>query len=126
MNNKPLILVIEDDKLIANAIERKLRKNGFVVAIAADGNEGVELALEKHPALILLDIVLPLMDGITVLDKIRQDSWGAKVPVIVLSNLTRAMTPDEMRKKGISQYLIKTDWTLEEVIKKVKYELGVL
>jgi DNA-binding response OmpR family regulator len=127
MNNyKKLILVVEDDKLIAGAIEKKLAKSNFEVIIATDGKEGLDLAIERHPDLILLDIILPVMDGISLLDKLRGDSWGAKVPVIILSNLTRAMTPEEMKEKGVSLYLIKTDWKLEEVVNKVKYELGLI
>ena len=124
--DEPVILIVEDDKLIAEAIEKKLKINGFGIISATDGKEGLEMALERRPDLILLDIILPVMDGVSVLDKLREDPWGAKVPVIVLSNLTRAMTPEDMKKKGVSFYLIKTDWSLEEVVNKVKYELGLI
>ena len=66
------------------------------------------------------------MDGITMLDKLREDDWGKKVPVIILSNLSKADSIRESRERGVNTYLVKTDWKLDEVIAKVKYELGIL
>lgn len=123
---KPTILIIEDEKLVSKAIKGKLEDNNFEVLTAGDGQEGLEIALEKRPDLILLDIVLPVMDGMTVLNKLRDDPRGAKVPVVILSNLSRGTTVEESKKLGVSTYLVKTDWKLQEVIDKVKYELGIL
>lgn len=123
---KPTILIIEDEKLVSKAVKGKLEDNNFEVLTAGDGQEGLEIALEKRPDLILLDIVLPVMDGMTVLNKLRDDPRGAKVPVVILSNLSRGTTVEESKKLGVSTYLVKTDWKLQEVIDKVKYELGIL
>jgi DNA-binding response OmpR family regulator len=117
------ILIIEDEKLLADALKRKLERSGFSVFIAIDGAEGLEFALDKHPDLILLDIVMPIMDGITVLDRIREDEWGAKVPVLILSNLSDAESIKESKASGINDYLIKTDWKISDVVKKVKENL---
>ena len=117
------VLIIEDEKLLADALKRKLERSGFSVFIAIDGAEGLEFALDKHPDLILLDIVMPIMDGITVLDRIREDEWGAKVPVLILSNLSDAESIKESKANGINDYLIKTDWKISDVVKKVKENL---
>lgn len=114
------ILVIEDERLVREAIRRKLASAGFQVIEAGDGEEGLQIAEKEKPDLVLLDLILPLMDGITVLDKLRTSSWGKEIRVIILSNLADSETVQESKKKGISDYLVKTDWTLEDVIKKVK------
>ena len=90
---------------------------------AFDGGEGLAIALEKHPNLVLLDIVLPVMDGVTLLDRLREDEWGKNVPVIILSNLSDASTIEESKDKGVNSYLVKTDWKLDEVVAKVRETL---
>lgn len=120
------ILIIEDETLMASALKKKLESAGFEPLWASDGSEGLKVALDKHPDLILLDIVLPTMDGMTVLSKLREDSWGKNVPVIILSNLSRAATIEKGKEKGVNTYLVKTDWKLSEVVQKVKYELGMV
>jgi DNA-binding response OmpR family regulator len=127
MNTKSVktILVIEDEQMMVKVLRGKLEKAGFNVLAAEDGERGFQKALENHPDLILLDIILPVMDGITVLEKIRADSWGQSVPIIVLSNLSRVATIDESKEMGVRAYLVKTNWKLNEVIEKVKYELGI-
>ncbi len=119
------ILIIEDEEMMAKILRTKLEEAGFSVLVGEDGAKGLQKALENHPDLILLDIVLPVMDGITVLEKIRADAWGQSVPVIVLSNLSRVETIDESKERGASAFLVKTDWKLSEVIEKVKQELGI-
>jgi CheY-like chemotaxis protein len=117
------ILIIEDEEIIHKPIQSKLESEGFEVVLARDGKEGLDKAFSDHPDLILLDIMLPIMDGVTFLEELRKDSWGKKVPVIVLSNLTNAMTAEESKAKGVRAYLVKTDWKLGDVVKKVKEEL---
>ena len=119
------ILVVEDDEAISKALQTKLVNEGYEVIVATDGAEGVELALSEKPDLILLDVILPVMDGITVLDKLRADRWGKTVPVIILSNLGKADAIEESKERGVNHYLVKTDWKLADVIQKVKDELGM-
>jgi DNA-binding response OmpR family regulator len=125
MNNTKTILIVEDEQLLSKAIRRKLEKNAFNVIDAFDGGEGLAVALEKHPDLILLDIVLPIMDGVTLLDRLREDPWGKDVPVIILSNLSDASIIKESRERGVNTYLVKTDWKLDEVVEKVKGALNL-
>jgi DNA-binding response OmpR family regulator len=123
--SKKRILVVEDERDLASLLKRKLDDGGFITSIASDGEEGLKLALDEHPDLILLDIVLPVMDGLTMLEKLRKDRWGKAVPVIVLSNLSTAESIAKSRKRGVNHYLVKTDWKLNEVLQKVKRELGI-
>lgn len=118
------IEVVEDDEIISKSITGELESAGFEVIKAANGEAGLALALKDKPDLILLDIVMPIMDGLTMLRKLRQDSWGGKVPVIILTNLsTDEYLMDNALKLDPSHYLTKTDWTLEEVVEKIKKRL---
>jgi DNA-binding response OmpR family regulator len=127
MNNKKYtIQVIEDEKMLSDAIKKKLDESGFDVVTSYDGKEGLDEALKSKPDLILLDLVLPTVDGVTVLDKLRGDEWGKNVPIIILTNLSRAETIEESKKRGVNTYLVKTNWKLDEVVEKINYELGIV
>ena len=120
MSDKKTVLIVEDEKLLSQAIKIKLEKNNFLVHEAFDGQEGLAKALEKHPDIILLDLILPVMDGVTLLEKLREDDWGKNVPIIILSNLSDASLIEESKEKGVNSYLIKTDWKLDQVVEKVR------
>lgn len=126
--NKKLILIVEDELSLLNALKEKFINEGLAVLLAADGEEGLKAALEKHPDLILLDILLPKMDGMTMLKKLREENdWGKQAKVILLTNLDSAEKVAEgikMSFAGSYDYLVKTDWTLDEVVEKVKNKLG--
>ncbi len=114
------ILIIEDEKSIADVLSKKMADCGYIVVNAYDGVDGLNKALDEKPDLILLDIVLPLMDGITFLDKYKQATDFNRAPVLVLSNLDSIDKIEESRKKGAYDYLVKTNWTLDEIVVKVK------
>lgn len=124
-----LILVVEDEKILADTLEEKLVSEGFNVTKAFDGEEGLKLAMSKHPNLILLDLLMPKMDGMAFLKELRKDvSWGKNVPVIILTNLS---SHDEQRNKDIvelepSYYFMKTDKSVEEITEKIKERLGII
>ena len=120
---KQKILIVEDEKEIIDVLETKLSKNGFNVITANDGREGLEKALINHPDVILLDIVMPKMDGLTMLGELRKDKWGKKARVIVLTNLSYDEKVKDISKYGFNGYLIKSEYRLEDVIKKVKFVL---
>ena len=119
------IAIIEDDDILRSTLSDALADEGFAVITANDGEAGLRLVLNKHPDLILLDIVMPLMDGLTMLKKLRADQWGGGVPVIVLTNLSDAVTIAEITEQTAYDYLVKSSWQLEAVVKKVKEKLGV-
>jgi len=116
------ILIIEDEPALRKILSDLLQKNNFSILEAKDGKEGVTLALEKHPDLILLDLLMPVMNGMEALKKIRQNTWGEKVPVIILTNLnaTDEKLVQDMVTERPLYYLIKSDWNINDVIKKIK------
>jgi len=121
---KKVILIVEDEKSLFNALEIKLKAAGFQTLGAGDGEECLDVAFGFHPDLILLDIVMPRMDGLTALSKLRQDEWGKGVPVIVLTNLSNAETSIEGEKEQVTGYLVKADWKLDDVVEKFKATLN--
>jgi len=125
MNKK--VLVVEDEPSTRKAIVEKLERSGFEIIEAKDGEEGLKVALETRPDLILLDILMPRMDGMVMMDKVRNEGdWGKSVPIIVLTNLSA----DDKITAGVvvdepAYYLMKTDWPIDEVVTKVKSTLGI-
>lgn len=121
MNSQKTILVVEDEQSLREAIMDILQTENFSALEAKNGREGVEIALSKHPDLILLDLVMPEMDGMTAFKKIRQDAWGANVPVIILTNLSATSEDlvDNMVTFKPAFYLVKSDWKIHDVIDKI-------
>lgn len=117
------VLVVEDEEAMAGAIEDKFTREGFEISQAKNGEEGLEKALRDHPDLILLDIVMPKMDGLEMLSKLRDDIWGKTVPVILLTNYGDIEKITDAVKSNVACYLLKTDWKLENVVAKVKETL---
>ncbi|OGM75663.1 hypothetical protein A2382_02200 [Candidatus Woesebacteria bacterium RIFOXYB1_FULL_38_16] len=122
--DKTTILIVEDESLIRQALAQKLKNEGYQTLEAESGEEGLKKALETKPNLILLDIILPLMDGISVLDALRKDEWGKNAKVIILSNLSDETKASLAKDKGVSDYLIKTNWDINDVVKKIKQKLA--
>lgn len=118
------ILVIEDEPSLRKALNDKLIREGFTTYQATDGKEGLEMALREHPDLVLLDIIMPVMDGMTMLSELRKDSWGGHVPVIILTNLLDADKVSASLSQNVYDYLVKTDWSLEDVVKKIRARLN--
>lgn len=123
MANKK-ILIVEDDFELREALAEKIKESGFDVFEAGNGEKGLEDALKIHPDLILLDVVMPKMDGMTFLKKLRQDSWGKNARVIVLTNLSNAEEIEESIQHGVYDYLVKTDWGVSDIVGKIKDKLA--
>jgi two-component system response regulator FitH len=120
----PTIVMIEDDAGIADMYRRQLAIDGYRVLIAADGVSGLELVRSARPNLVLLDVLLPEMEGFTVLQHIREDPAVASIPVVVLSNYGE---PDMMRRgmaAGAINYLIKSSTTPVQLSARVRRWLG--
>lgn len=121
-----VIEVVEDDASLLKVLVDKLKREGFEVLEAQDGKKGLDIALRERPDLILLDIVMPVMDGWTMLRKLREENpWGKNVPVIVLTNLT---SDDDVQLANIvklepSYFLVKSDWKIEDLVTKVRERL---
>ena len=114
------ILIIEDDKFLRELIGQKLLKEGYDIVEAVDGEKGIKSIKDEKPDLILLDLILPGMDGFEVLTKIKEDSKIAQIPVIILSNLGQKDDIEKGLKIGAVDYLIKAHFTPGEIIDKIK------
>lgn len=120
------ILIVEDDLPLLNALAETFEKEGFQVLKAQDGEGGLKVALKESPDLILLDIIMPKMHGWQMLEKLREDSWGKKVMVIVLSNISDPQKKEQFMETGqVVDYLVKTELRLQDVVHKVKERLGI-
>jgi DNA-binding response OmpR family regulator len=117
------VLIIEDDKFLRELIAQKLIKEGFEVLEAVDGEEGMRKVKEERPDLILLDLILPGIDGFEVLSRIKQDPALSPIPVIILSNLGQKDDVEKGMKLGAIDYLIKAHFTPGEIIEKIKSAL---
>jgi len=120
-----ITLIIEDEEQLQQILSEKLAQEGFEIVKAYDGDEGVKLALSGHPDLILLDLLMPKVDGIVVLEKIRADAWGKNVPVLVLTNLSDVSKMESAVHLQVSGYLVKSDWKLEDVVAKIREILHI-
>ena len=124
--NKKSILIVEDDESLQHALADKFMREGFETHTALTGKSGLESALTHHPDIILLDIVMPEMDGPTMLEKLRQaGEWGKKARVIFLTNLSQTsdkMLEQIMRDEPIF-YLVKCNMLLSGVVARVNESL---
>jgi DNA-binding response OmpR family regulator len=123
MKNK--ILVIEDDSMMSTLISKQLEKDGYEVEVAYDGEEGLQKVKFFQPDLVLLDIVLPKIDGISVLRKIKQDTATAHISVCMLTNLQTDENIAEAMEAGSTEYLVKVNHTPEEMSTKIKEILKI-
>lgn len=119
MENKK-ILIVEDETDIREALGDIFTMNNFTVTTAVNGQEGLKLALETHPDIILLDLMMPVMNGHEVLQHLRQDPWGKDVTVVVLSALDDVKNIGTAHKNEITKYIIKAHVSLDEIVNKVR------
>lgn len=124
MAKKKYILLVEDDEFLAELYATKLNLEGFEVGLATDGDKGIKMVNSKKPDLILLDIILPKMDGFEVLKNIKTDKNFKDVPVILLTNLSQKDEVKRGLELGASDYLIKAHFMPSEVVKKIKQVIG--
>ncbi|MDK2899346.1 MAG: hypothetical protein PWQ10_533 [Patescibacteria group bacterium] len=123
MKSDKKILIVEDEVQLLNVLYDKLSLDGYTIIKAADGKAGLDLALSEHPDLILLDINLPVMDGISALRELRKDPIGKTIEVIMLTNFSESKLLAEALTLGAHDYLVKSDWKLEDVVKLVSDKL---
>ncbi len=117
---KAKLLLIEDDVTLVKMYQRKFESDGYEVVVAYDGLEGLEKATKEKPDLILLDIMLPKLDGLALFKKMRSQPATFGTPVILLTNFGQEDAVFECFKLGAVDYLVKADVTPQEVVKKVE------
>jgi DNA-binding response OmpR family regulator len=117
---KKTILVVEDDELIREAVTEGLTQARFNVITAKNGEEGLKMALGKHPDSIVLDLMMPVKNGHEMLAELRQDKWGAKVPVTVLTNATDNVDIFRATQQPNTHYAIKSSMSIDQIVNIVK------
>lgn len=117
------ILIVEDDKPFLWILRQSFSSEGFEIAIAENGEEGLKMAEEEKPDLILLDILMPIMDGIETAKRIR--AKGINVPVIFLTNMSDVEHISKAEETIPSDYIIKSDLSVDKIIALVKSKLGI-
>jgi len=124
-DTKKTILIVEDEEPMQLVLKDILAFEGFDVFEAKNGEEGLEMALRVRPDLILLDILMPQMNGLVMLKKLREDEWGKKAKVIILTNYDEKENVAEALDNKVFDYFVKTDIKITEVIQKIKEKLEV-
>ncbi len=119
------VLLVEDDTFLANIYKTKFEMEKFKVTVAENGEDGLDMAKKKKPDVILLDILLPKMDGFTVLENIKKDKSAKDIPVILLTNLGQKDDVEKGLEMGAADYLIKAHFKPSETVDKVKKVLGL-
>ena len=124
MNDQPRrILVAEDDRFLRKAAEMALKRRGYTVLTAANGEEALRTAQSALPDLVLLDLIMPKLNGFDVLQALKKDAPTAHIPVIILSNLGQERDVQQAMEAGAAAYLIKGDLSLQSLVERVEEAL---
>lgn len=126
MNNQSTkrILLVDDDEALSSALHERLMSDGYEVSMVGDGKAGLETALAEHPDLIILDVMMPIMNGWETLEALRADGWGMDAKVIMLTNADDLENVSNAVSHQAQEYLIKGTWTLDDISAKVQGLLG--
>lgn len=119
------IAIVEDDAAIAQMYRMKFESEGYDVGVAENGVIGLELIKEYNPDIILLDLMMPEMNGDEMLTKMRSEDWGKDTPVLILTNLGKEEAPIELKKLNVHSYIVKAEMTPKQVAEKVKEVLTI-
>jgi len=114
------ILVVEDDPKMIRMLIDALKKNNFETIEATNGEEGLKSALKSKPDLILLDLIMPIMDGLEMLSKLRVQDEGKNIPVIILTNSGDFDKIAQAVEGGICSYMVKSDFTIDSLVKRIE------
>ena len=114
------ILLIEDEGALQKSLGDTFREDGFEVLSALDGETGERLAKSEKPDLIILDLILPQKDGLEVFQALKDDPATRNIPVVVLTNLERIEHVEKVLEMGAKTYLVKSNYTLKEILEKIK------
>jgi DNA-binding response OmpR family regulator len=123
---QPNILLVEDDPFLYKVLSQRLRDEGMKVTVATDGEAALADADRVKPELLLLDLILPKMSGFEVLGNLRKKAVFMKLPVVVLSNLGQQEDIDQIEKLGVREYLVKADYSLSEMVTKIKEHVAAV
>lgn len=119
MNSKR-VLIVDDDQFLVSALKERFEKIGFLTSTAYDGNEALEKVSKDSPDLILLDLIMPGMDGVSVLKKLKSDNKTKDIPIVILTNLVDDSLASQIKEQGGSGYFLKNEHNFDAVIEAVK------
>lgn len=117
------ILIVEDDSDLMEIMSFRIKQAGYQIVQASDGRQGYQTALREHPDLILLDIMMPEVTGLEMLKALRQDGWGSKVHVFMLTSINRSKEMTESMNYNVDKYIIKADIKYDELLASIKQYL---
>lgn len=124
-NGKKIVLIVEDDDFLRSLAVTKLQKEGFEVEVATEGQSGLQKVLDIKPDLLLLDLMLPNLDGFGIMEKLQGNEVMNNMPIVVFSNLGSDDDISRGMELGAKEYLVKSSFTLDELILKVNEVLGM-
>jgi DNA-binding response OmpR family regulator len=123
MTDTKKVLIVEDEAAVALALSDALSAEGLSVSVAKDGQAGLDMALAEHPDLILTDLRMPGMDGMAMIDKLHEDSWGRDANIIILSNASDLDTLKSAMEHNAFHYMVKGDNSMADIVAAVKKQL---
>lgn len=118
------ILIFEDEEIMIDLLERKLKASGYQVLLAHNGIEGLAILEKEMPDLILMDLLMPKMDGFTAMKEIQKEERFKAVPIIIISNSGQPVELSQARELGARDWLIKTEFDPQELLVKIRAQLG--
>jgi DNA-binding response OmpR family regulator len=118
------LLVADDEQFITSAYSDGLQRAGFTVVIAHNGEEAYQMVVSEKPDLVLLDLIMPKMNGFEVLKKVKSDPALQSTRIAILSNLSQEADESEVRKLGAIDFIVKSDISLQELIVRINQILG--
>ena len=119
-SEKTKVLLVEDDLMIVEMYKMRFEEEGYAVLVTDKGSEAIEIAEKEKPDIILLDVILPEVDGFTVLQKLKNDIKTKEIPILLLTNLGQESDKEKGLQMGAADYFIKAQHTPVEVIQKIK------
>jgi len=122
--NQKSILLVDDDQFITVAYKDGLERAGYYVTVAHNGEEALEILKELKPDIILLDLIMPKMNGFELLQALKENSHLKDIPVLVLSNLSQESDEEEARSFGIVDFMVKADVSLKDLVSRIHQALG--
>jgi DNA-binding response OmpR family regulator len=125
---KKIILIVEDEESLRNILSDKLKEEDFDVETAQDGKRGLDKALKIHPDLMLIDVMMPIMDGVEMVKHLQKDSWGKDAKMMLLTNMSDPIKMAEITSEldgnlTVFDYMVKSDWDLDSVVKRIREKL---
>jgi DNA-binding response OmpR family regulator len=125
VGSKPVVLVVEDDEFLSSVHKNKLTKEGFEVVMAGNGQEALDIVGKVKPGIILLDLIMPVMDGFETLKKLKEDPDLKDTKVIILTNLSQDEDKQRVMDLGAIDYIVKANVSFREIVNVVKHNLGL-